>query len=309
MTHRRAPARRTGRRRPLRAGHRPRAGRLGLLQPAGRWSWRPAARTRFATGDSEWIVLPLSGGCTVRTADGETFELAGPGKRVQRRSRDFAYVPRDAQSTIASGAGGRFALTGARASADSPPATAPRRRSPSSCAAPATARARSTTSARPDVFDVRPAHRRRGDHPRRQLVLVPAAQARRAPARRGVASWRRSTTSRSPTATARPASATSASPPPGRAATPTCSPRSAPATPSSIPDGWHGPSMAAPGHDMYYLNVMAGPGGARVADLRPPRPRLDPRTWPEQPVDPRLPLYTHRPRRRRPDEHHADAAV
>lgn len=33
---------------------------------------------------------------------------------------------------------------------------------------------------------VRPADRRGGDHPRRQLVLVPAAQARRAPAGRGV---------------------------------------------------------------------------------------------------------------------------
>ena len=26
-----------------------------------------------------------------------------------------------------------------------------------------------------------------------------------------------------------------------------------------IPHGWHGPSMATPGYDLYYLNVMAGP--------------------------------------------------
>ena len=26
-----------------------------------------------------------------------------------------------------------------------------------------------------------------------------------------------------------------------------------------VPYGWHGPCVAAPGHDMYYLNVMAGP--------------------------------------------------
>ncbi|HEX7949679.1 MAG TPA: 5-deoxy-glucuronate isomerase [Candidatus Limnocylindrales bacterium] len=26
-----------------------------------------------------------------------------------------------------------------------------------------------------------------------------------------------------------------------------------------VPGGWHGPSMAAPGYDLYYLNVMAGP--------------------------------------------------
>src|SRR5690625_6670083 len=27
-----------------------------------------------------------------------------------------------------------------------------------------------------------------------------------------------------------------------------------------VPYGWHGPAMTPPGHDMYYLNVMAGPG-------------------------------------------------
>ena len=29
-----------------------------------------------------------------------------------------------------------------------------------------------------------------------------------------------------------------------------------------VPHGWHGPAMAAPGYDLYYLNVMAGPGSA-----------------------------------------------
>ena len=31
-----------------------------------------------------------------------------------------------------------------------------------------------------------------------------------------------------------------------------------------VPHGWHGPSMAAPGYDLYYLNVMAGPGDERA---------------------------------------------
>ena len=31
-----------------------------------------------------------------------------------------------------------------------------------------------------------------------------------------------------------------------------------------VPYGWHGPAAAAPGHDMYYLNVMAGPGAERA---------------------------------------------
>ena len=45
-----------------------------------------------------------------------------------------------------------------------------------------------------------------------------------------------------------------------------------------VPHGWHGPAMAAPGYDLYYLNVMAGPGTrAGLADLRRPGPRLGPR--------------------------------
>src|SRR6202022_2801685 len=31
-----------------------------------------------------------------------------------------------------------------------------------------------------------------------------------------------------------------------------------------VPHGYHGPSVAAPGYHMYYLNVMAGPGGERA---------------------------------------------
>ena len=58
-----------------------------------------------------------------------------------------------------------------------------------------------------------------------------------------------------------------------------------------VPHGWHGPAMAAPGYDLYYLNVMAGPGPERAwLHLRRPRPRLGPRPWADQDVDPRLPV-------------------
>jgi 5-deoxy-glucuronate isomerase len=59
-----------------------------------------------------------------------------------------------------------------------------------------------------------------------------------------------------------------------------------------IPDGWHGPSMAVPGYDMYYLNVMAGPSPDRawlICD--DPAHAWVRGTWEQQPVDPRLPLY------------------
>src|SRR6478752_5874738 len=60
----------------------------------------PGGVHTLETGESEWIILPLSGGCTVRTA-GEIFELLGR-KDVFGAVTDFAYVPRDAGAQIAS---------------------------------------------------------------------------------------------------------------------------------------------------------------------------------------------------------------
>jgi len=58
-----------------------------------------------------------------------------------------------------------------------------------------------------------------------------------------------------------------------------------------IPHGWHGPSIAAPGYDLYYLNVMAGPAGERAWRFcDDPAHAWVRGTWHDQPVDPRLPL-------------------
>ena len=58
-----------------------------------------------------------------------------------------------------------------------------------------------------------------------------------------------------------------------------------------VPHGWHGPAMAAPGYDLYYLNVMAGPGESRawlICD--DPHHGWIRESWTDQPVDPRLPF-------------------
>ena len=58
-----------------------------------------------------------------------------------------------------------------------------------------------------------------------------------------------------------------------------------------VPYGWHGPAMAVPGYDLYYLNVMAGPGPERAWLIRDdPAHAWVRQTWTSLPVDPRLPV-------------------
>jgi 5-deoxy-glucuronate isomerase len=58
-----------------------------------------------------------------------------------------------------------------------------------------------------------------------------------------------------------------------------------------VPHGWHGPSMAPPGYDMYYLNVMAGPGVRNDWRIRDdPDHAWVRESWSSQKVDPRLPF-------------------
>jgi 5-deoxy-glucuronate isomerase len=62
-----------------------------------------------------------------------------------------------------------------------------------------------------------------------------------------------------------------------------------------IPYGYHGPSMAAPGYDLYYLNVMAGPAASREWLFRDdPAHAWIRSTWAAEQVDPRLPLTSAR---------------
>lgn len=58
-----------------------------------------------------------------------------------------------------------------------------------------------------------------------------------------------------------------------------------------VPHGWHGPAMAAPDADLYYLNVMAGPGPERVWLICDDPAHGEVRaTWADQDINPRLPI-------------------
>ena len=61
---------------------------------------------------------------------------------------------------------------------------------------------------------------------------------------------------------------------------------------SLVPNGWHGPVMAAPGYDLYFMNVMAGPDPDRSWNITDdPNHAWIRETWHHQESDPRLP-YT-----------------
>lgn len=58
-----------------------------------------------------------------------------------------------------------------------------------------------------------------------------------------------------------------------------------------VPHGYHGPCVALPGYDMYYLNVLAGPGAERsMAFCDDPTHAWVRDSWAKQPTDPRVPV-------------------
>ena len=58
-----------------------------------------------------------------------------------------------------------------------------------------------------------------------------------------------------------------------------------------IQRGYHGPCVAAPGYPLYYLNVLAGPGGERsMAFCDDPAHHWVRPSWDGLPIDPRVPM-------------------
>ncbi|MEV5144063.1 5-deoxy-glucuronate isomerase [Streptomyces sp. NPDC052727] len=216
----------------------------------------PGGSHTFTTGDSEWIVLPLEGGCTVHMEHDE-FQLLGR-KSVFADVSDFAYVPRDARVLIASGAGGRFALAGAKCERRLPARYGPAPEVPVEERGSGTCARRVRNFASADSFECDkliavevitpgghwssyPPHKHDEHRPGEESELEEIyyfeidgpnglGYQRVFPSREGGADVLAEVRS-------------------GDAVL--------------VPDGWHGPSIAQPGHDMYYLNVMAGPGETR----------------------------------------------
>ncbi len=214
---------------------------------------------RLDTDADEVIVLPLSGSVRVACA-GRTVELAGR-RDVFEGPTDFAYAPPGATLTITGVSDGRIALPSARADARFPfryvaAADVPIERRGGG---PAAREVR--TFATPVAFDAHrliasetltpgggwssfPPHKHDERGPAEsELEEIYFYQVADGPAGPGMAYQRV---------------------------------YGSPAHPIDVlvevrsgdvvlvPGGWHGPTMAVPGYDLYYLNVMAGPGPERA---------------------------------------------
>ena len=99
---------------------------LDLTPERAGWEWSslrvvalaPGGSLTVPAGEHEFLVLPLSGGCSVQ-AGGERFEVSGRDS-VFTDITDYVYVPRRTEVTLTSAGGARIALPGSKATADKP---------------------------------------------------------------------------------------------------------------------------------------------------------------------------------------------
>ena len=248
---------------------------------------QPGERRTFDTQDDELIVLPLAGACTV-SVDGETFELEGR-ESVFAAVSDFAYVPRDANVTIATEHGGRFALPSARASRRLEARYVPAHEVPVELRGAGQASRQVNNFCSPEAFEADrliavevltpdgnwssyPPHKHDEEIPGVETALEEIYYFEVA---RGGFGYQRVYGSG-----------------PGREIDITAEVRTGDVI--VMPYGYHGPSMAAPGYDLYYLNVMAGAGERAWRFTDDPQHAWIRDTWAAQELDPRVPLTSPR---------------
>jgi len=266
------------------------------LDPAtAAWRWSSlrvldlaaGASVRFSTSHDEILVLPLAGSCHVRCGP-EQVRLAGR-RSVWEAPTDFAYAPPGSDLVLSSEHGGRFALPGARALGSDLPFRHHRadgvqvelrgagncsRRVANYCM-PATFAAERLICC--EVFTPSgnwssyPPHKHDEPGPQEsELEEIYYFEVAPGPSgESGIAYQRVYGTPRRPidmTVEVHDGDVV------------------------LVPHGYHGPSMAAPGYDLYYLNVMAGPGERAWLVTFDPAHEWARAAWATQAVDPRLAL-------------------
>jgi 5-deoxy-glucuronate isomerase len=243
------------------------------------------------TGGDEMIVLPLAGSCSVDTDAGGA-DLAGRPD-VFSAVTDCVYVPRDTAYEINAPNGGRFALASARSGAEGLPFRHVKAdevrvelRGAGACSR------RVNNFGMPDVLEADrliacevftpagnwssfPPHKHDTQRPDEsvleEIYYFEVADGPTGSTGPGLAYQRVYGT-------------------PDRPADVLVEVRSADVV--VVPHGWHGPSMAVPGYDLYYLNVMAGPGKREWLACDDPAHSWVREQWKDEPVDPRVTTWS-----------------
>ena len=245
----------------------------------------PGATLSFESGPDEVAILPLEGAFDV-TVDGAGYRLTGRPS-VWSGPTDFLYVPPGAAIEVASTAGGRFAV---------PTARAERRYPTRYVAASAVAvELRGTGACSREVHNFAAADRFEADRLIAVEVLTPGGNWSSYPPHK------HDEVREGETELEEIYHYVVADGPSG----PGLAYQHVYGTPDRplellttvgtgdvvlIPHGWHGPAMAAPGYDLYYLNVMAGPGERAWRACDDPAHAWIRDGWAGQAVDPRLPF-------------------
>jgi len=251
--------------------------RVLTLEPAGSHTLR--------TGDAEVVVVPLSGAVSVEVA-GSRLELAGRPD-VFAGPTDFAYLPVEQAATLHSAAGGRFALCGARTdrvlpfrygAAEQVPVelrgAGQSSRSVRNFATPETLEAGAIIACEVITpggnWSSYPAHKHdEAGETESELEEIYYFEVAAGPHGEPGLGFMRTSSS------------------PGH--TIDLLEEVHDRDTVLVPYGWHGPCVAAPGYDMYYLNVMAGPSPERAWRIVDhPDQAWVRSTWADQAVDPRL---------------------
>ncbi|MFG2073483.1 5-deoxy-glucuronate isomerase [Nonomuraea maritima] len=238
------------------------------------------APVSFDTGEEEMLVLPLAGSCTV-TLPNDVFPLAGRPSVFDGPS-DFAYVPIGTRVTL-EGAG-RVALPSARATRALPPRYVAAAEVPVELRGAGQASRQVNNFCAPGVFECDklvavevltpggnwssyPPHKHDTPNPG-EAVLEEIYYFEVAD--QGVGYQRVYSSERGRIDTLAEVSSGDV---------------------VLVPYGYHGPSMAAPGYDLYYLNVLAGPADERsMAFCDDPRHAWIRSSWDHQLIDTRLPF-------------------
>lgn len=246
----------------------------------------PDGSIQLPPGDYELLVLPLAGGPASIECEGVIIELEGRSS-VFARVTDFAYLPMGAAASVTAPLGGRYALPSARCEGQLEPRYGKAEDVPVELRGAGPASRQVNNFCAPDAFETvkltavevltpggnwssYPPHKHDtagdGEAILEEVYYFEIAGEHGFGMQRVYGS-------------------------PGKPIDVLREVRSGDVV--LVPHGYHGPSMAAPGYDMYYLNVLAGPAEQRTMAFRDdPCHAWIRDSWSAAQVDTRLPMTT-----------------